>query len=121
LATHLQQAYSKLELQQCALLPIELARATNGYIDSTEPFKLAKDPAKASRLDTVLNLSAQAIYRALVGLLPIVPEKAAAALQQLGVDASGKTLQELAAPLPAGQKFGEGVPLFPRLEPVAKA
>jgi len=28
-------AYEKLELQQCALLPVELARATNGYIDAT--------------------------------------------------------------------------------------
>jgi methionyl-tRNA synthetase len=118
----LHSAYEKLELQQCALLPIELARVTNGYIDSTEPFKLAKDPAKSARLDTVLNLSAQAVYRALVSLLPILPEKAKAGLQQLGVDPGGKTLQELLAkPLAAGQKFGEGVPLFPRLEPVVKA
>ena len=45
-----------------ALLPVELARFTNGYIDATEPFKLAKDPAQSQRLDTVLNLSAQALY-----------------------------------------------------------
>lgn len=118
LTGQLEQAYAKLELQQSALLPIELARAINGYIETTEPFKLAKDPAKSSRLDTVLNLSAQAIYRVLVGLLPILPEKAAAGLQQLGVDVSGKTLHEiLGKPLPSGQQFGEGVPLFPKIEP----
>jgi methionyl-tRNA synthetase len=111
------EAYDKLELQQCALLPIELARATNGYIDSTAPFSLAKDPALKARLDTVLNLSAQAIYRALVGLLPILPEKAAAGLAQLGVNVQGKTLVELlAGDLPAGQKLGEGQPLFPKVE-----
>ena len=31
---------------RCAMLPIELARATNGYIDATAPFTLAKDPAQ---------------------------------------------------------------------------
>ncbi|MDB5305254.1 MAG: methionyl-tRNA synthetase, partial [Phycisphaerales bacterium] len=61
LGTELAQAYQKVELQQCAMLPVELARATNGYIDATAPFKLAKDPAKASKLDTVLHVSAQAI------------------------------------------------------------
>ncbi len=110
-------AYEKIELQQAALLPIELARATNGYIDATAPFTLAKDPAQASRLDTVLNLSAQAIYRALVALLPILPEKAAAGLAQLGIDVEGKTLDQLlAADLPAGQKLGEGQPLFPKVD-----
>ncbi len=112
----IREAYSKLELQQCTLLPIELARAANGYIDATAPFSLAKDPAKASRLDTVLNLSTQAIYRALVALLPIRPGKAAAGLAQLGVVVSGKTLDQLlSTDLPAGQKLGEGVPLFPKV------
>jgi methionyl-tRNA synthetase len=113
----IESAYAKFELQQCALLPIELLRTTNGYIDATEPFKLAKDPAKAARLDTVLNLSAQAIYRALVALLPIIPDKAAEGLRQLGVATEGRTLAELfASPLPAGHKLGEATPLFPKLE-----
>lgn len=110
-------AFARVELQQCAMLPIELARATNGYIDATEPFKLAKDPAKASRLETVLNLSAQAIYRSLLMLLPILPEKAAAGLQQLGVVLDGKTLEQLLTTPPSdGRQFGEGQPLFPRVE-----
>ncbi len=113
----LRDAYDKLELQTCALLPVELARATNGYIDTTAPFSLAKDPAKSARLDTVLNLSAQSIYRALVGLIPVCPEKAVEGLSQLGVDVTGKTLDGLlSTPLPAGQKLGEGKPLFPKIE-----
>jgi methionyl-tRNA synthetase len=113
----LSNAYLGLALQECATLPLELARATNGYIDATAPFTLAKDPSNAKRLDTVLNLSAQAIYRALVALLPILPEKASAGLQQLGVDPAGKTLDELfSAALPVGHKVGEGTPLFPKVE-----
>jgi methionyl-tRNA synthetase len=116
-AGKLESAYAGLELQQCALLPVELARAANGYIDTTAPFKLAKDPAQAGRLDTVLNLSTQAIYKALVGLLPILPEKAAAGLAQLGVDVSGKTLADLLEkPLPAGHQLGTGQVLFPKVE-----
>jgi methionyl-tRNA synthetase len=117
LGQELAGAYDRCELQQAALLPLELARATNVYIDVTAPFSLAKDPAKSARLDTVLNLAAQAVYRALVGFLPILPHKAAEGLQQLNVDISGKHLSELfASPLPSGHTLGQGQPLFPRVE-----
>jgi methionyl-tRNA synthetase len=109
LAGEVAGAYERLELQQCALLPLELARATNGYIDATAPFSLAKDPAKAQRLDTVLNLSAQAISRALYALLPVLPHKAVEGLAQLNVAAATGEL------LP-GMKVGEGQPLFPKVE-----
>lgn len=113
----LHAAYANLELQQCATLPVELARAANAYIDQTAPFKLAKDPTQAARLDTVLNLSTQAVYQALVGLLPILPIKAAAGLQQLGVTVGNKTLGELLdQPLPTGHQLGVGQVLFPKVE-----
>jgi methionyl-tRNA synthetase len=107
-----------LDLQQCAMLPMELARATNGYIDATEPFKLAKDPAKAERLRTVLAIAAQAIGAALVGLLPILPHKAAEGVEQLGVSLAGKSLADLFNQPSAGVKLGEGKPLFPKVETV---
>jgi methionyl-tRNA synthetase len=121
LPTALADAYRRLALQECALLPIELARATNGYIDATAPFKLKKDDSKAKRLDTVLNRSAQAIKRALAALLPILPEKAAEGLAQLGVSIEGRTLDELlTADLPAGHRIGQGSPLFPKVETAKK-
>lgn len=114
----LADAYDRVALQQAATLPVELARATNGYIDATEPFKLAKDDAQAQRLDTVLNLACQCIYRTLVALLPVLPEKAAAGLAQLNVNIDGRTLAELfATPLSPGHQLGEGSPLFPRVDP----
>lgn len=115
----LQGAYDKLELQQAVLLPLELARQTNGYIDATAPFSLAKDPAKAAQLDTVLHLSVQAIYRALVGLIPVLPDKALEGIRQLGIDpaAVGTDPSKLWDHLPLGHKVGEGSPLFPRVEP----
>lgn len=112
----LRAAYANCELQHAALLPVELARATNGFIDATQPFRLAKDPSQSHRLDAVLNLSAQSIYRTLVALLPIMPEKALAGLAQLGVNPDGRTQSQLlATKLPDGQPFGDGQPLFPKV------
>src|SRR5688572_3006591 len=105
----LADAYRRLALQECATLPVELARATNGYIDATAPFKLKKDESKGKRLDTVLNRSAQAIKTALVALLPVLPDKAREGLEQLGVSVEGRTLGQLFdAPLSPGHKLGEG-------------
>jgi methionyl-tRNA synthetase len=113
----LEQAYESLALQKCVQLPIELARAANVYIDQTKPFSLAKDPAQSARLDTVLSLSLRAAYAALVGLLPVLIEKAPAGLKQLGVDITGKTISELLKQsLSPGHKVGEGSPLFPKVE-----
>jgi methionyl-tRNA synthetase len=113
---HLTTAYERLDLQQCALLPVELARAGNGFIDATQPFKLKADDQRPRR-DAVLNLAAQVCKAALAGLLPILPEKAAAGLAQLGINVAGSSLSELITTgLPAGHKVGTGSPLFPKVE-----
>jgi methionyl-tRNA synthetase len=113
----LAEAYGRFALQDGALLPIELVRAIDGYIEATAPFKLAKDPAQAGRLDTVLNVILRAMHAALVGLLPILPEKAAEGLKQLSVESAGRGMQELFAGAPAaGAKLGEGHALFPAVD-----
>jgi methionyl-tRNA synthetase len=113
----LASAYQRYALQECAMIPIELVRAIDGYIEATAPFKLAKDPAQSGRLDTVLNLLIRGMHAALVGLLPILPEKAAAGLKQLGIETGSRTLAELFALSPAvGQKLGEAAALFPQVE-----
>jgi methionyl-tRNA synthetase len=113
----LKAAYEAMELQQCALLPLELARTANGYIDATRPFTLAKDPTQKLRLDTVLNLSAQAVCRAFAGLLPILMHKADQGLRQLGIDPQTNSLARLlSTDLPAGHKVLTGQPLFAKVE-----
>lgn len=116
LAGEIAGAYDRLELQKCAMIPMELARAVNGYIDATAPFKLAKDPATLPRAKTVLHISAQAIYRVLAALLPILPEKAVAGLGQMNVKTEGMTIpQLLATDLPVGHQLQPPSPLFPRV------
>src|SRR4029079_3390319 len=75
-------AYARLELQHAAVLPVELARAAMGYFEATAPFKL-REPSQQARRGAILNRGAQAIYRALVMLLPVLPEKASVGLRQL--------------------------------------
>jgi methionyl-tRNA synthetase len=117
LPAKLADAYSRLALQECTTLPIELVRTVDGYIEATAPFKLAKDAAQSDRLDTVLHIIARGIHAALVGLLPVMPEKAAAGLQQLGIEVGVQTMDELFTHAPsAGHKLGEASALFPRIE-----
>ena len=113
----LAEAYARLALQECAMLPIELVRTVDGYIEATAPFKLAKDPGQSAKLDTVLNLLVRGMYTALVGLLPVMPEKAAAGLGQLGIDPTGRSMSDLFSDVPtAGQKLATASALFPRIE-----
>ena len=110
-------SYGGLDLQQSVLLPIELARQVNIYIEATQPFKLAKDSAAEQKLNQILLRSAQALHAAFVMLLPAMPTKAAEGLMQLGVSSEGRTLDDLLSNPPApGQQLGEGIPLFPRIE-----
>ncbi len=114
-------AYAALELQSAATLALDVCRVANTYVDATRPFSLAKDPAQAARLDTILHLTAQAVRASLAAMLPILPEKAAQGLRQLGVSVEGRTLTELiATPIPVGQLLGPAEVLFPRVDEPAK-
>jgi methionyl-tRNA synthetase len=119
LSAKVQAAWNELRLQDAATLPVDLVREMNGFIDRTEPFKLAKDPSQADRLDAVLHHAAVALYRSLVTLLPVLPEKASAGLEQMGVDPAGRRFADLMAhPPEPGHRFGVTSPLFPRLDPL---
>lgn len=117
----LENAYAELDLQACALLGVELARAANVYIDATAPFKM-KDPSQAQRRGTVLAITARATATAFAGLIPVLPGKAPAGLKQLNIGVEGKTLGDLVATANslAGQKVGQGEALFPKVQPLTK-
>jgi methionyl-tRNA synthetase len=90
----------------------------NQYVDSTQPFKLAKDPLQAARLDSVLYHLAEALTHVSVLLAPIIPSAAAEMQNQLGWSCpAGFQLNDLAwALLPDGHQLGAPTPLFPRLD-----
>ncbi len=90
----------------------------NGFVDATQPFKLAKDEAQAARLDSVLRHLAESLAHVSVLLEPIMPEACAKMRAQLNWSMpTGFTVQDLKwGLLPDGHQLGQPVPLFPRLE-----
>ena len=58
--------------------------AANLYIAETQPWALARDPAQADRLTTVLGDAAEAIRIAALLLLPVMPASAAEVLRRVG-------------------------------------
>lgn len=96
-----------------------LIRRSNKYIDETTPWVLAKDDAKAQRLQTVLYnlLEAQRIIATLVS--PFIPASAAEMWKQLGLgdfaEANLLAAQEWGR-YPADTKVCKGHALFPRYD-----
>lgn len=90
----------------------------NEYIEKTQPFKLAKDPAQAKRLDVILALLAESLRRISVlveAALPSTAEKIRAQMQlpteprRLDRAFFGNSLR--------GHTIGKPSVLFPPIEP----
>jgi methionyl-tRNA synthetase len=103
--------------------PIKLAVRCNGLIETTAPWKLAKDPAQAERLDAVLYTLAESLRIIAILIWPVLPDAAHGIFDQLAwkLDEAGKDTRFRLADavwggLPDGHILGKPVPLFPRIE-----
>lgn len=107
------------DLQGAARIAIDLLRRVDAFINETAPFKLAKDPANAVQLASILNQCAQTVRVAGVLLEPFMPSKMAALAGAFGGQASS------GAPWVVRVKYGtiaaghpiEKLALFPRVDP----
>ena len=94
-----------------------LVTRANQYVDHTAPFKLAKDPSKAERLDEVLYNLAEVCRILAVLLWPFLPGTASKINAQLGLaGAPDKFAGARWGGLAAGHTIGTPAPLFPRKE-----
>jgi methionyl-tRNA synthetase len=107
----------RYELQKALLSIWSLVTRANQYVDQTAPFKLAKDPAQAARLDEVLYNLVE-ICRVLAVLLwPFLPDTASKIYAQLGLaGAPDKFSAARWGELQAGHKIGSPAALFPKKE-----
>ncbi len=89
------------------------------FIVEQAPWKLAKQPEAAQRLDDALYASAETLRIAVALLYPVMPESTANIWTQLGMTSDLSTL-ELAkldwGQLAPGQPIGVIAPVFPRIE-----
>lgn len=94
----------------------ELAKRCNKYIDETMPWALAKDEEKKARLGTVLYNLLESIRFIAVLLKPFTPDTSDKIMSQLNCDINTfDSLSQFGA-LKSGDKVGEAVPLFSRLD-----
>jgi len=110
------QSMARCRFHQYLETLLSLVTETNRYIDRTEPFRLAKDPAKRDQLGTILYACAEAVRIALLHLRPFMPTTADRGLAQLGWRPNGKPLSELGrwGRLQAGTRTQKSEALFPR-------
>ena len=103
------------QLQQALQSIWSLVTRANQYVDHTAPFKLAKDPANAKRLDEVLYNLAEGCRILAVLLWPFLPGTASKIYNQLGLPgAPDKFAAARWGELKAGHAIGTPAPLFPR-------
>ena len=95
----------------------QLVRRGNQYIDESQPWRLARDPAQRAELDTVLATSAESLRFQATLLGPFMPGTADRMLAQLGLDgiAPGAWRDLRWQPDGSGRPVPGGSPLFPRL------
>jgi methionyl-tRNA synthetase len=101
---------------QPALLDVwTLVNRANQYIDQTAPFKIAKDPTQAQRLDEVLYALVETCRILAVLLSPFLPATATRIYTQLGLSTAASQLADARwGLLQPGHTVGDPQPLFPR-------
>jgi methionyl-tRNA synthetase len=103
------------ELQSALQSIWALVTRANQYVDQTAPFKLAKQPDQAERLEEVLYNLAETCRIIAVLLWPFLPATACRIYNQLGLDEEPKSLTAGAwGELKPGHKIGKPEALFPR-------
>jgi methionyl-tRNA synthetase len=98
----------------------ELVGRANKYMESRAPWKLAKDEARQSQLDTVLYTVLDTVRAVAVFLTPFMPSASAAIWEQLGIDiplAEQKWSDAACAgKLKHGTQTRAPKPIFPRID-----
>lgn len=98
----------------------KLATWCNGLIEETAPWKLAKDPDQAEKLDAVLYTLAESLRVIAILLSPILPQAAEGIFEQLNWSQPFRLADAAWGGLPVGHQLGKPSPLFPRIEAEAK-
>jgi methionyl-tRNA synthetase len=96
--------------------------ACNQLVESSAPWKLAKDELQADRLDGVLYHLAESLRIIAILLSPVLPKAARGIWEQLGVEGEFRLSDTAWGGLKDGHQLGPPIPLFPRIEaPKAQA
>jgi methionyl-tRNA synthetase len=119
-STELPREFERLNFSVGIEAWLRAVYACNAYVDEQAPWALKKtDP---ERMKAVLQTLFVAIRDLAIAIQPVVPEKAGAVLDQLGVSSESRSYADLAdagwfaALVAAGHTIDKPTPVFPRLE-----
>lgn len=95
-----------------------LISRANKYIDETGPWILAKDEAKAARLQTVMYNLAETLRVVAILVAPFIPSTSPKIYTQLGLEVPEQFLlaDAVFGKMADGTKVQKGEPLYPRIE-----
>jgi methionyl-tRNA synthetase len=100
----------------------ELVRWLNRYVESSAPWQLAKDAARADELDAVLYDLADGVRAVAVAVSPFLPQTAPQILAALGQPVELGLERIAYGVTPATDGISAAAPLFPRVDqPTAAA
>lgn len=108
----------RLEVGRALDAALELAAATNRYLDEREPWKAAKDPTRETTVPTTLYHCCEALRLVAHLLVPFLPHTAGEIFGRLGLrpdHARPEPATDFGG-LPAGLSTRKGEALFPRVE-----
>jgi len=96
---------------------LELAAATNRYLEEREPWKAAKDPDRSDEVRTALHHACEALRVTAHLLAPFLPTTAAEIFSRLGLGGTPRPdAPARFGGLPVGLATRKGDPLFPRVD-----
>jgi methionyl-tRNA synthetase len=106
-------------LQDGAAAAYSVIDAANLFITETEPWKLAKEPANATRVSQILYEVAEAVRIAAILLLPMMPSSASEILRRVGAPkaAARHVLEDAAWNTAGDRQTVKGDSLWPRIGP----
>ncbi len=112
-------AMDRFDLAEAIRAGMGLVRRVDGFINLTEPYRLAKDPTRRDELGAILYQCVEAVRIASLLLWPVLPQRMADLWQALGLptEPGPRRLDELGAwgGLSPGGPVAK-VALFPRIE-----
>jgi methionyl-tRNA synthetase len=111
-----ERAMSASEIHAALAQVLAFVTNCNTYIEMAAPWKLAKDPANANKLDHVLFVLAEALRVIAILATPVLPKAAHEILYQLNWTREHTLADAIWGGLPAEHRLGKPVPLFPRIE-----
>lgn len=113
--TAVAESLEKIKVQGALIHVWDLVNKANQYVDQTAPFKLAKVPEQAKRLDEVLYNLVEVCRILAVLLWPVLPKTAEKIYAQLGLDSVPNQWGDTAwGKLEKGHQICKPEPLFPR-------